>query len=182
MTPGNTYLAAVLARRLRLGVKLLRPLLERLVISGELECGLFRNADGTDQTRYYLAGEAAPLRRYDLIRRVAEIRGKDVLDAMKPGIGYRAEQIAMQFSIPRRRAVILLMALVREGCLVKGSEANYIRRNHYFLAGTEPGAAPRSTSDAVVDALGTPRPVFDTEYARSLESFRAVCEASRPRT
>ncbi|WP_321903262.1 hypothetical protein [Burkholderia cenocepacia] len=182
MTPGKSYLAAVLARRLGLGVKVLRPLLERLVTSGELERGLFRNADGTDQTRYYLAGETTPLQQYDSIRRVAEIRGKDMLDAMKPGVGYRAEQVAAQFNIPRRRAVVLLMALVREGSLVKGTEANYIPRDHYFLVGTEPGAAPRSMSDTVVGAPRTPRPAFDAEYARSLESFRAVCEASRLRT
>ncbi|WP_175907294.1 MULTISPECIES: hypothetical protein [Burkholderia] len=183
MEPGRAYEPSQIGRKLGLSTASVRTLMERLAIAGELERVMFRNASGGNRTCFYRPDEHGGLRGIDSARRVIEVRTKDVFDTMKAGEGYCAADLAKRHDISIHRMTTLLSVLVREGKVAKKKIGGEHRRpSLYYIAGTEPGAAPSTPkSTPAIESLAE-RPAYDSEYARSLRSLRDISQAGRGRS
>uniref|UniRef100_UPI003BEF25F5 hypothetical protein n=1 Tax=Burkholderia arboris TaxID=488730 RepID=UPI003BEF25F5 len=181
MEPGRIYEPARIAQRLKISTALTRATMDGLVRAGKLKRGMFRNHYGGQRSCYFVEG--VPLSGYAQQMQVHEIRAADVLDSMKAGIGYRVQDIAKRHQCPIHRASTLLVALVREKKVVK-KDGGDTRKRHdlYYIAGTEPGAAPAKQAAAPAVMPLAERPTYDSEYAKSLRQFRDLATAGRGRS
>ncbi|WP_155257301.1 MULTISPECIES: hypothetical protein [Burkholderia] len=186
--PGRAYEPTRLASQLGLRTSAVRAWLEHWVAAGKLEQGMFQNADGGRGTCFFLPSGNAPLCSHNEARRVVEVCAHDVLEAMKPGLGYRVREIATRHVLPLHRATTLLSLLLREGRVIKKTGGGTHRRHDlYYVAGTEPdsvtrvAAAPAPTQAHATAPLSI-QPAYDAEYARTLRSLRDICAANRGRS
>lgn len=183
MEPGRAYEPSQIGQKLGLSTASVRTLMERLAIAGELERGMFRKASGGSRTCFYRPDEHGGLRGIDSARRVIEVRAKDVFGTMKAGEGYRSADLAKRHDIPIHRMTTLLSVLVHEGQVIKKTiGGEHRRRDLYYVAGTEPGAAPSTPTSTPATVPLAERPAYDSEYARSLRSLRDISQAGRGRS
>lgn len=183
MEPGCIYEPVRIAQRLKISTALTRATMDSLVVAGKLERDMFRNDYGGQRSCYFIVDSGTPLSGHAQMRRVAEVRAADVLDAMKAGIGYRVRDIAKRHQCPIHRATTLLVALVREKKVVK-KDGGDTRKRHdlYYIASTEPGAKRPAPAGAPTGGPLADRPAYDSEYAKSLRQFRDLATAGRGRS
>ncbi|WP_155644345.1 hypothetical protein [Burkholderia territorii] len=183
MQSGRTYEPARLADNLRMPTAIVRVQLKQLEQAGKVECAMFRNDYGGYRSRVYRIDEGVPLSRHDAAQRVAEVHAGDVVNAMKPGVGYREREISAHHSITIHQTRLLLSTLVQDARVVKLAAGSVKRNSHvYYVAGTEPGTkAAVSSRSAVVQPLAD-RPVYVPDHAYSLQSLRELSKAGRGRS
>lgn len=185
MEPGKAYEPATLASKLGMRASSVRVWLEHWVAAGRLEQGMFRNAGGSRRSCFFVHSSEASLCAHDQARRIVQVNAKDVLDAMKPGVGYRVREVAAQHGLPLHRATTFLALLIKGGLVTKKSVGGTHRRHDlYYVAGTEPDSVTQIETPYAT--VRTPKPLssqstYDAEYARSLRSLYDICTAIRGR-
>ncbi|KWF67496.1 hypothetical protein WL89_08025 [Burkholderia cenocepacia] len=192
MEAGRAYEPARLASQLGMRTSAVRAWLEHWVAVGALKQDMFQNTDGRKRSCFFMASGEMPLCPRDEARRIVDAGGQDLLDAMKPGVGYRVREVAARHVLPLHRATTLLSVLIREGRVIKKTTSGAHRRHDlYYVSGTEPDAvvqveavqasAPAPAAARMAEPLFG-RPAYDAEYARTLWLLRDVCNASRGRS
>lgn len=181
LAANKLYQMYQLARLANVGTSEIRSRVTALVESGHLV--VVNKAEGNRiRARYRLAktalSEAPDRTTPNPADDIPQATAHHILEAMTPGVAYRATTLGTSLGLSARRTTELLAVLLRDARVVRTMSTDRVPHPLFYVAGSAPGADIHRTT--TVPSLWSNRPTFDSEYGRSLRSLWVIAEATRP--